>query len=626
MRLPFPILTNASMPRPPTSSTVPVNAEDVFNGFFTNDLSSKQVRSATESALSSLNLTRKSEMESQTLTDLTLTAPRSKKLPSTRRNQSAEEVPAWSRWWFLAILFLYLIQPQCSLCPLWLNSETENLTSTYDDDGNLSSRSLSVSGKNQSLVWDGLGRLRKIEERNGSNDGFNWSAKYDGLNRRLGTTYQKITANIPSPGSHLLTTQSFFDPQVEFLEIGISVAGNTTDTYWKIYGPDLNERFGGLQGVGGLEAIYSGNETTGIISDSFGHAIARTDGTAVTWSDASLSGYGPLPGSWASPIHQSGDLATSVSWQGRYIDPTGYFCVGARYYEPNSGRFISTDPLGHEASMDLYSYANGDPINMADPDGRLASGFHSGATQRIGADAPDTWAFSLGMQIGAPVSGYYGGLWQGASQMVMGEYGNQTQTWNSVVGQIGVGLTPAGVAADIRDWSKAGTDFISGDGSWGSLGMATVFLAPGASEFGKTFKLFGESGNLLKTVPESGTFWQVGRHGDMPSPRPVGAQSHHGVNSVWMEANFPTYRAGDAPAVLMQNDPFHNATRGVFNRMRSEIAARQGVSPRNIDWSQVQPGTAWRLAEEQFEAAQTPLKVREEYFNQFNQYLNSQGR
>jgi hypothetical protein len=60
--------------------------------------------------------------------------------------------------------------------------------------------------------------------------------------------------------------------------------------------------------------------------------------------------------------------------------------------------------------------------------------------------------------------------------------------------------------------------------------------------------------------------------------------------------------------------------------MRSEIAARQGVSPRNVDWSQVQPGTAWRLAEEQFEAAQAPLKIREEYFQQFNQYLNSQGR
>lgn len=109
----------------------------------------------------------------------------------------------------------------------------------------------------------------------------------------------------------------------------------------------------------------------------------------------------------------------------------------------------------------------------------------------------------------------------------------------------------------------------------------------------------------------------------MPSPRPAGYQSHHGVNSVWMESYFGGYVAGDAPAVLMHNAPNHNATRGVFNRMRSEIAARQGVSPRDVDWSQVSPGTAWRLAEEQFEAAKVPANVRAEYFQQFNEYLDS---
>jgi hypothetical protein len=90
-----------------------------------------------------------------------------------------------------------------------------------------------------------------------------------------------------------------------------------------------------------------------------------------------------------------------------------------------------------------------------------------------------------------------------------------------------------------------------------------------------------------------------------------------------MEANEAGYKAADAPAILMENDPFHNATRGVFNRVRSEIAARQGVSPRDIDWSQVQPGTAWRLAEEQLEAAQVPPDVRAEYFRQFIEYLES---
>lgn len=109
----------------------------------------------------------------------------------------------------------------------------------------------------------------------------------------------------------------------------------------------------------------------------------------------------------------------------------------------------------------------------------------------------------------------------------------------------------------------------------------------------------------------------------MPSPRPDGMQSHYGINSIWMKNNYLGYSTNETPAILMKNDPFHNTTRGVFNRFRSEMANRQGISPRNIDWSNVQPGTAWRLAEEQIETAQVLLKVRDEYFCQFNHYIQS---
>ncbi len=45
--------------------------------------------------------------------------------------------------------------------------------------------------------------------------------------------------------------------------------------------------------------------------------------------------------------------------------------MGARFYDPQSGRFLSPDPLGHAATPDLYSYAGGDPINGIDYDGRI---------------------------------------------------------------------------------------------------------------------------------------------------------------------------------------------------------------------------------------------------------------
>jgi hypothetical protein len=37
--------------------------------------------------------------------------------------------------------------------------------------------------------------------------------------------------------------------------------------------------------------------------------------------------------------------------------------MGTRYYDPINGRLISPDPLGHDASMSLYDYYNGDPVN-----------------------------------------------------------------------------------------------------------------------------------------------------------------------------------------------------------------------------------------------------------------------
>ena len=44
----------------------------------------------------------------------------------------------------------------------------------------------------------------------------------------------------------------------------------------------------------------------------------------------------------------------------------------ARYYDPEIGRFISEDPIGLEAGVNLYAYVGGNPLNYIDPDGNIA--------------------------------------------------------------------------------------------------------------------------------------------------------------------------------------------------------------------------------------------------------------
>jgi RHS repeat-associated protein len=68
---------------------------------------------------------------------------------------------------------------------------------------------------------------------------------------------------------------------------------------------------------------------------------------------------------------EGASLEQATAWRGRRQDITGFYWMGARYYESSSGRFLSPDPYGHAASLSLYDYAGGDPINFVDPTGRL---------------------------------------------------------------------------------------------------------------------------------------------------------------------------------------------------------------------------------------------------------------
>ena len=122
----------------------------------------------------------------------------------------------------------------------------------YDAAGNVAERKETVGATtsyDQTFTWDAWGRLAKISLRHTTASDYDWSATYDGLGRRVQTSNQPINNGAPN-GSPTLTT-SYYDPEVEFLELGTDATGHART--WKAYGPDRSGRYGGVQGLGGHE-------------------------------------------------------------------------------------------------------------------------------------------------------------------------------------------------------------------------------------------------------------------------------------------------------------------------------------------------------------------------------------
>lgn len=79
-----------------------------------------------------------------------------------------------------------------------------------------------------------------------------------------------------------------------------------------------------------------------------------------------LASYGPF----GETTGESGNVSNFLKYTGREKDPdTGLYQVRARYYDPETGTFISMDPIGFAGGINQYLYCGADPLNCSDPMG-----------------------------------------------------------------------------------------------------------------------------------------------------------------------------------------------------------------------------------------------------------------
>ncbi|EAS1759918.1 type IV secretion protein Rhs, partial [Salmonella enterica] len=79
----------------------------------------------------------------------------------------------------------------------------------------------------------------------------------------------------------------------------------------------------------------------------------------VVWSQSA--------GPWGAWSEQTGSVRNPLRFQGQYFDEeSGLHYNRYRYYEPESGRYISADPLKLGAGLNTYAYAP-NPLGWIDP-------------------------------------------------------------------------------------------------------------------------------------------------------------------------------------------------------------------------------------------------------------------
>jgi RHS repeat-associated protein len=222
----------------------------------------------------------------------------------------------------------------------------------YDDNGNLvrkTDTALAEPLRTTVFAYDPLNRMREVRDGAGT---LVASYDYDPFDRRL----VKQRGESGEPTYYLMSATGLLAEMGATGEVQLSYGwhpehdGGTYPLFARM--PD---------GAGGQRYVYYHNDHLGLpqrMTDKSG---------AVVWA-ADYDGFGK-----ASVRTVAGAPVTSnLRFPGQYFDEeTGLHYNDRRYYDPQTGRYITRDPLGFGGGSNLYAYAAHSPTNLTDPTGEI---------------------------------------------------------------------------------------------------------------------------------------------------------------------------------------------------------------------------------------------------------------
>ncbi len=292
-----------------------------------------------------------------------------------------------------------------------------NISYSYDAVGNI------TSDGTFSFFYDELNRLRRVE-RDGTVVGL---YGYDSSNRRIIKTTEAFTTHyLYNADSNLIAeAQADGTPIRDYIYLD-----------------------------GELLAIQEYRDNPGIyfcINDHLGTPQQLIDSNgAIVWQAAYLP-FGKAQVSLELVVN-------NIRFPGQYYDAeTGLHYNWHRFYDPETGRYISADPIGLAGGMNLYAYVAGNPINWIDPKGLAYS---PGGEHGLGWDILKPPSIPTPPPIG-------GTLFLNNFELSERENGCRYLCWSLTTDIIGGGIP-------INYQSPTGGSPFSFHGGWGRYGGVTV--------------------------------------------------------------------------------------------------------------------------------------------------------
>ncbi|GAB3660461.1 hypothetical protein GCM10028833_39820 [Glycomyces tarimensis] len=220
----------------------------------------------------------------------------------------------------------------------------------WDSSGNLTERT--IGGQTESLTWNEQGKLATITGDEGTT-----TMIYNGANQRIGRIDADGAQNLFVAGHEItVDTQGTKHAVRTYSHNGEMIATRPTDD--------------GLTWIGTTHqgtATWALSATTMILTYRRQDPFGNTRGNAVDWT------------------------ATQQGFHTGTQDPTGLVSMGARFYDPTTGRFISRGPVQaftDSQQINGYAYAGNSPVLKSDPTGLIETVCSPGGGGCKGAGTP----------------------------------------------------------------------------------------------------------------------------------------------------------------------------------------------------------------------------------------------